>query len=185
MDILLLLVAALLLGYLDRLRGSDDYDLVRGVNGVDTLLQGLLVGFLAGVGGWWLLAFAVLWLIGERPGWGEPLGAHLHQKPMRADHLEWWQLGPLKKSPAMACLFRGILWGLPCLLLLPWQPQVAVVPVASGVAFALAPVVARQFHETEQWHWPLPPTEKGRWDKGEALRGWVLGLLLLGVYWGG
>ena len=172
-------LAVLLLGYLDRLRGSGGYGLVRGTNAPDTLLQGLLVAWLAGVDEPVpALACALLWLVGERPGWGEPLGAHLHRRAMRPEQLEWWQLGALKRSAALACLFRGMLWGLPCLALLPWAPQVALVPLASGLAFALAPLLARRLHATDQWRWPLPPTEKGRWDKAEALRGWLLGALL-------
>lgn len=180
---LVLAALAVLCGYLDRLRGSDAYDLTKGHNSVDTLVYGAVIGLMLNLPNPLVLgAFAVLWWIGEKPGWGEPLGSALHGRPMRMEKLEWWQVGPLAKSPQMACLARGILWGLPTLLLLPWTSAVAVMPVAMGFAFWLAPQIAAKLDPATQWTSPLPKTDKGIWDKGEAIRGWLLGAFLLLAY---
>lgn len=178
----LLILAALVVacGYLDRYRGSDRLNLRVGANSVDTLIYGLVAAILLDITFLPALAFAVLFWIGEKPGWGEPLGSVLHKRPMRPDQLEWWQVGPLAKSAEMACLLRGIIWGLPTLLLLPWAPQVSMVPVAMGIAFIAAPLLSRAWFTSEpQWVYPLPPTDKGLWDKAEAVRGWIFGALLL------
>lgn len=173
------LLLAALCGYLDRFRGSRVYDLRVAGYSVDALAYGLLAAILIGANDLWLaLACAVLFMLGEKLSYGEPWGALLHDRPMRAERLEWWQVGPLAKSAAMACLLRGLLWGAPCLLLLPWLPGVAAIPVSMGAAFVLAPLLARHC-DGDNWRWPLPPTDKWLWDKAEALRGWLFGGFLL------
>lgn len=176
------LLCVAVLGYLDRFRGSDRLDIKKAVNGIDTLVFGMVIALLIGVNSLLLAAaLAVLWLIGERPGWGEPIGTALHpERTMRPDHLEWWQIGLFARSVPMALLLRGLIWGAPTLILLPWVPAVATIPPAMAIAFFAAPYIARKFCSyATQWSWPLPPTDKGIWDKMEAIRGWLFGLLLL------
>ncbi|WP_232325175.1 hypothetical protein [Microbulbifer agarilyticus] len=177
----LLLSAGLVLacGYLDRLRGDGGRQLLPGTNALEMALYGLAAGWLCGVTDLWpLLGFALLFSLGERPGWGEPLGAWLYAKPMQPQLLEWWQLGPLATRPGLSCLVRGFLWGLPVWLLLPWAPQVWPVPLAMALAFWLAPLLAKRLEPWPGWP-PLPLTDGRRWEIGEALRGWCFAILLL------
>lgn len=178
MTLLLSIVVIFLCGLLDRLRGSDRYSIPvfgKGNSG-DTLLYAFAAAYLLGLEPSFYGVFGLLFLVGEATGYGEPWGAALNQRDMHAKDLEWWQKGVLAESVTGALAARGVIWGLPTLAIAYWQPQVVLLPVAMAIAFVMAPLVATKLDDVSQWK--FPPTDKGRWDKAECIRGWLVGAIL-------
>jgi len=119
------------------------------------------------IDGWGLLLIAA-YVLGEAPGWGCPLGAYLEDKPMHGWDLEWWQFGPLKRTPGPALVFRGLMWGAPIAgviwYLFDWHYAVVVL-----LAYAWSMITG-------------PMLASGNWERMESIRGaLVIVLICVGV----
>lgn len=131
-------------------------------------LYGAVLGYLIGLPVPLCIATSVLWWVGEKPGWGYPIGmavlgkvqhqwAHPDAKP------EKWQVGPLKNAPWASLIVRGAIWGLPATLLYPWAPEVPALPLAMAVAMPVGALFDR--------------VTGNRYKAGEFVRGGVMGLM--------
>ena len=137
MSITLVVVAAVACGILDRLRGSEAHGTLRAIG---TLIVGSILTMLA-AGDYTPFAMvgAFLWWLGEKPGWGAPMGMYFGSKPKSNHDYEKWQItDKLKKDRRLAVAVRGLMWGLPMLVLYSWVPQVVIIPPAMAIAFVLA-----------------------------------------------
>lgn len=155
----------LLSGPLDWLRGSD-------IRWCPTLVRSLAYGFglaiLLGSSHLWTWpVFAVLWAVGEAPGWGEPVGAILDRRPMRPGHLERWQVGPLKTNSWLAVTARGAIWAAPPALLALVDP----VYLASLGLLLIFPATLMLDRRKTLLTW--------NWQEWELLRGWSMGVVAL------
>lgn len=149
------------MGIMDHSRGTD--------NKIPKLIDMAIYGWLAAA----LLGrsfdalticITLLFMLGMSFAWGEPLGSALDDKPMRPDHTEWWQVGPLKTNAWLALIARGALWGVCLLPLLHWEPRVVTVIPAYAIAVPGAIVITRFV--------------KGDWMTQEYIRGWLGGTLI-------
>ena len=137
------------------------------------ILYGLAVAYLTGHGwdGWLTVAIVVGWMLGERPGWGAPIGEYRGiPDPDRVP--EWWQVAILRERPLWALIVRGAMWGLPVLVFSWWAGEIVWQPtVAMALAFPLAEVIYKRTLE------PLWPREwAGAWN--EVYRGSIFGVAL-------
>lgn len=150
---------------LDRLRG----DAKGPPKFLESIVYGLVIGFALGLpyDDWQLYAFGVLFAAGAAPGWGEPLGAVFDKRGMFPERLERWQVGPLAKNVPLALIARGIIWGLPVLILIPWHLDVIVVPVVYAFVFPIAAYVAYAIKKNKGW------------ELMEYLRGGLAALLII------
>lgn len=160
-------LAVLLCGFLDRMRGDPKHIVNRTV---EKLLYGLVAAWLTvGFGNYYIgTAFVVLFAMGSSPGWGEPLHSALYNKNMRRDHLERWQFGAMKDNIPLSLAFRGFLWGLPCVALIAWD-------MAALEALFMAPVFVSSVYITK-W------MDKNHgfediWAMNEIVRGLMFGVL--------
>jgi len=153
----------LLAGLLDWFRGSNN-------RWCPTALRSALYGFcLAAILGsehlWTWFAFTALWMLGEAPGWGEPVGAIYDLRDMRPDKLEWWQFGALKRNARFAVVVRGLMWGFPPALLGVIDP---VYCAALGMTFAFpAAILIDVRYNLITWNW----------QEGEIFRGLFMGVM--------
>ena len=137
------------------------------------LLYGWAVAALCGYGwdGWLTVAIVAGWVLGERPGWGAPIG-QARGVPDPDRRPEWWQVGPLRTHPWAALVVRGAMWGLPVLAFtaplgeVVWQPAVAM-----ALAMPAAELAAMRLPEPCR-----PRSWAGAWN--EVWRGLVFGALL-------
>lgn len=146
MNFTVMVVAALAVGLFDRCRGSDAGSTIRAIC---TLLSGSILTMLAaGEYTPFAMVGAFLWWLGEKPGWGTPMGMYSGFKPKPDHSYERWQIGDtLKKNYRLAVAVRGLMWGAPMLLLYQWMPTIVVVPLAMMCAFPIACELAeRQRH---------------------------------------
>ena len=140
------------------------------------LLYGWAVAALCGYpwDGWLTVAIMAGWVLGERPGWGAPIGQY-HGTPDPDRRPEWWQVGPLRTNPLAALFVRGAIWGLPVLLLTApfgvpvWQPLVAMT-----LAFPAAEWLAERISDPQK-----PKSWAGAWN--EFYRGGVFGAILAAI----
>lgn len=121
------------------------------------------------------LLLVAAYVLGEAPGWGEPLGAFLSGRPMRPEDLEWWQFGPFKRNAIAALALRGMMWGL---------PVAGVVGYLFGFGYAL--VVFWSFTAAMTWAADLARAiykdDPISWERGETIRGaLVIVFIALGV----
>ena len=114
-----------------------------------TLLYGMLIAISLGILDWTTIAAGVLFWIGEKPGWGEPFGAIIHDREMRSDKIEWWQVGVLRKSPYLASLARGLLWSVPLLPLAYFHIEFAYVIPLIGLSTMVAAQAAHIWYDEE------------------------------------
>lgn len=124
-------------------------------------LMGVLIAEHLGLSGWeyFLCAFGVY--VGEKFGWGRPLGEALDGYST-ADY-ERWQVGILKQ-PWIALTFRGALWGAFPALSGEWK----LIPIFA-VAMPLSVLIARRYQ-----------IERGNpWGSAEWFRGAIVGV---GIY---
>jgi len=137
MSITLVVVAAVACGIFDRVRGSDAGSTIRALC---TVLAGnVLVLLAAGEYTPFALVGGFLWWLGEKPGWGTPMGMYAGYDPAPTNSYEKWQVtDALKKNYRLAVAVRGLMWGAPMLVLYHWVPQVVVIPLAMAVAFPAA-----------------------------------------------
>ena len=137
------------------------------------ILYGWTVAALCGYAwdGWLTMAIILGWVLGERPGWGAPIGQY-HGTPDPDRKSEWWQIGPLRSHPFIALVVRGAMWGLPvlaftALLSIPvWQPMLAM-----AVAFPAAEWLVQRIPDP-----PWPKSWTGAWN--EFYRGGLFGAIL-------
>lgn len=157
---------------LDYLRGKDKH------RAVYKFFYGLVVCLVAGVTGWVLIPGAILFGLGISIGWGKPLGDGLRgQSIPTKEHYERWQIGPLRKSVHLALAARGILTGLPLILITYFHHWVWLkVALAFAVAFPLAVYLAYQIAVFRRKH-------VGDWNHQEILRGFIAVSLLGLMVW--
>lgn len=166
----------ILLGLLDRLRGSGD-DIVFGRELPGTLWaagMGLVVATMFGhTFDWAALVITLGVIFGARPGWGAPIGQVKGQPdPDREpERYQQWFGGFLWRHPWAALVFRGALWGIHTLPALYWDSRVWMIVVAFAAAMPLAEWLHLKFGEP-----PRPRSWHGAWN--EAYRGALVGLIL-------
>ena len=118
-----------------------------------------------------ILAAGILFNLGERPGYQGLIGQVLLGRPQTDPHS--WQIGYLKKAMGLALLTRGLLWALPILPLIYFEPGFVIFAGSLSIGCLLAPYVVKYL--------PLPETNvfqllnKFPWQ--EAMRGFLFGLL--------
>jgi hypothetical protein len=152
-----------LMGLLDRVRG-DSFGLSKGI---EQVIYGLFIAvYVINLDPFSSVAFAACFALGSSIGWGEPLGAYLHNIAMRQNNLEWWQVSILKTDVKLALIARGVLWGLPLILLsyLLNDESIALAGMAYMLAFPFAVFVAAK--------------EGKDWEFQEWLRGCLAGALI-------
>ena len=140
------------------------------------LLYGWAVAALCGYvwDGWLTMAIVAGWVLGERPGWGAPIGqVHGTEDPDREpEFYQRWFGGLLWRHPWSALAIRGAMWGLPVLAFTAllgepvWEPMVAM-----AVAMPAAELVAMWAPDP-----PRPASWRGAWN--ECYRGALCGALL-------
>ena len=132
------------------------------------LLYGAVLGYLLGLPPLWCAATSVLWWLGEKPGWGYPmgraiLGAAQHDLEHPNAKPERWQVGFLKGQPWLSLVVRGAMWALPVLPIGYWHPQAYAL---IGMAVVL-PAGALVDHFMR----------RGQWATGEWVRGALIGVI--------
>lgn len=162
---------AILLGPLDAARGGQ---FIRINAQLATLLYGAAIAVLLAHST--LEAILIVWLfvVGESAGWGCPLGMALSGKDDGCLR-EWWQVGPLTTRPWLALCVRGVLWGAP-LGTAGWlldNHAALLMPAVMALAMVAAPALVRA---SIGWR-----PAKHLWPMQEWLRGWLVGVLILGV----
>lgn len=181
----MVVIAILLCGLLDRARGGG-WPIVR--PSVWCISYGWVVAALCGFAwdGWFTAAIVLGWVIGERPGWGAPIGQIRRGGPRwtlppdpNPEYYQLWFGGFMHRHPLVALTFRGAVWGLPVLLLaLPfgevvWEPMAAML-------FAM-PVAEAAYYYLQRYDPPWPRSWRGAWN--EFYRGGLFGLVLWGLSW--
>jgi hypothetical protein len=170
------LLAVPLCAFLDRLRGDS-----RGFGGfAEAATMGLILSLLIAPLSWWSLAIAMAWAIGASTGWGTPLSAAIKQEPM-GPKFEWWQVGILKRSTYLALTVRGLMWGLPSLLLIAYLPNVWVLTLGMGIAFPLSCYLSTltPTYSFESSKWNFKGWCPNRWKLAEWLRGGLVALIVI------
>jgi hypothetical protein len=163
-----LILAFLVAGFADRLRG-DDYDLSPWRKAGDSAVYGLAVAVCLAPSTWWTYpVFIALWIAGASIGWGEPMGAALEGRSMERDRLEWWQFGFFARNAWAALALRGVIWGGCTLPLAVFDRRflfalamTGVMPLAAWIGKATGP--------------------KRSWVVQECVRGWLIAAVALAV----
>lgn len=171
--------------FLDRLRGSSR---PRWMPGLMWALRTALYGYaVAAVFGYWAdwstLAIVIGFVLGERPGWGYPMGQYrmgefLFRERYPSAEPEWWQLGRLKNNAELSLWVRGAMWGLPVSVfgfVVSGDWQLFWFAVAMTYAFYMAELTHSLFGDAHIW----PKSWSGAWN--EIYRGVYLGLMLVPV----
>ena len=116
-------------------------------------------------------------LLGSAPGWGEPLGSYILDRPQVEERLEWWQVGPLKTNITLSLLVRGFIWGLPIALVLSsfeYYLAGGTVLLAYTVSMLAAPwFISRKYYYRSAWD------ATTKWQMQEWLRGGLVMLALV------
>lgn len=148
--------------FCDRLRGG--MFKIPHCGTIFALVYGAVLGWLLDLPPEICAAVGLLWLAGERVGWGYPMGqavlgtdAHAIEHPQVKP--EKWQFGPLM-NPWLALVFRGALWAVPSLALSYWYPQVFVL-LFMALAMPAGALLDRTLTQ--------------KWVGGEWLRGAIMG----------
>ena len=162
-------------------------DRLRGMGAIPGLVANTMYALLPAYAlGFWSLGvaptllFIGCFVLGEAPGWGEPLGAALDDKLMAQHRLEWWQFGPLTYDEWWALVFRGAMWGVPFLVLGHWYHSAIWMLPAFTIVMPLAVWLVNFF--------PQMALEKDgkyksrKWEWQEYIRGGLMmALVLLGL----
>ena len=116
-------------------------------------------------------------LLGSAPGWGEPLGAYIVDRPQVKARLEWWQIGPLKTDITLSLLVRGFIWGLPIALVLSlfgYFLAGGTVLLAYTASMLAAPwFISRKYYLRSAWD------STKQWQMQEWLRGGLVMLIVV------
>ena len=150
----------------DRLRGGWSIA-PRWLHKLGGVTYGLLLGHLLELPTHLIPVFAALWWIGEKPGWGYPMGQALLGERHKVDYPlakpEWWQAGYLKNDPWDSLFIRGAMWALPCTLLAMYKHTVLYMLIVAPMAMVFGLFLEKH----------LTPNMKA---SGEAWRGGLMGL---------
>ena len=164
---MLYLIATLLGGYADRMRGTKGWTGTAGI-----LLYCLCLALVLNIQNpLVVMGFVLTFLVGESFGYGSPWSAVLHSRHPYTGS-EWWEVGVLKHDAPAGLIVRGALWGIPTLPLMYWEPQIIFFTISMMIAFPMAAIIGGRL-DSEWWPWYLPRVRKGVWDKAEAIRGWL------------
>ena len=169
-QIFIVFILAALAGILDRVRGSDESSIIRFVS---TFVVGVIIAYycLGTELDWKIMsASGLLWIAGERPGWGFPMGNFLYDDYPPTGTPEKWQNWSnfLIENSLVSLVLRGFMWGIPLLLLIPWGGIGFLAPAfAMAAAFPLACIVGRNLKS------------KNRWRAAEVLRGILMVLIVV------
>lgn len=172
MHVALEILAVVLCGLLDRVRGAPKPKIPDVIEGA---LYAVPVYYLiTGTLDWLFVPFAIAFWVGTVfGGWGHPINLALFGD-LRYDKdskPEWWQFGIFLSNPWAALALRGLMWGAPFIPLAYWLPEVLAVGFAFAVAMPLAVRLARFWRAFKH-------TDAGLWAKQEYIRGWLVGLIL-------
>lgn len=115
---------------------------------------------------WLTFPIGLLLVAGASSGLSEPLGALMYKREMNPAEYEWWQFGWLKKSPLLATVFRGFMWGLPVSLLGYFDHSLVWTLPAYMIAMPTSVLISRQWL-------------KGDWEYMEFIRGLLAGALFV------
>lgn len=166
-------VAALLCGPLDRLRGHERH--ILGQRALDKLAYGAALALALGVRDpltGVVLAGLLVWSMS--PGWGDSMGAIVERRPMDPARREWWMVGRARTDPHLALVCRGVVWGLAGVPVAIWQGDARYLALIPIYALAMpAAMVARR------WAWWR--FERDAYGRCEWLRGWLAGFAALAV----
>lgn len=161
------LIAVVLSGFLDRVRG-DAWHLL-GYRTVDKLALGYCMSVVAGFPFDLLVTPLIVaaMMVGMSWGWGEPMGAAIVGRDMKPEKLEWWQVSVLKTNVWAALAARGALWGLPVGMVGAFVAPSLMwfVPIYT-LAFPLSVVIGKKFGVDKAWEY------------SEYTRGWVAASLV-------
>lgn len=160
------LIAILLAGVLDRIRGDAWHFFGKRI--VDKLFLGYCMAVVAGFAADPIITplITVAMMIGMSWGWGAPMGAALSGQPIAQNELEWWQFGPLTTNAWAAVSFRGAMWGAPVALGGFLAPALIWFVPAYAIAFPLSILIAKRAPFGDSW------------ATSELLRGWIAALLI-------
>lgn len=142
---------------------------------------GAMLAALAGVDWQFWPVVAVLWWLGEKPGWGYPMGwAIVGRSPDEWDTTphgpESWQIGWLSFMPYTSLAVRGAIWACPCLLVAWWQPDILKL-LAMAIAMPLSAyaggLASRRFGDRSEI-----AVDVDGWAIAEITRGGLCGLMV-------
>jgi len=120
--------------------------------------------------------FAVLFTLGSRPGWGQPMGEALGGKP--SPTYEKWQVGVLRENVTAALAVRGVIWAAPVLPLAYFNTDVVFLLPALVVGFTAGPYIAKAVIKNDP---PLLKNLKKRWAWSEIITGVITTGLYVGI----
>ena len=140
----------LLSGLCDWIRGGHNYE-SRILELAAKFGYGAVLGYLGGCPLYLLPAVSVLFWLGEKPGWGYPLGYALEGHPPEEKwpdaKLEWWQPEYLRHKPYISLTLRGLMWGVPTLALTYWWHLAPILAVSMGIAMPLSIPIAKSINK--------------------------------------
>ena len=135
--------------------------------------QGAVLAYLALCPYWLLPVAAVLFWLGEKPGWGYPIGMAYHDNDLSHDKTphgpEWWQPQFTYNRPYLALALRGVIWGLPLWVLSYWWHYAVFISVSMAISMPLSVYLAK----------PLKRTNYGTFH--EQIRGFLSAALLVPI----
>ncbi|MHB1176060.1 MAG: hypothetical protein ACYCZJ_13155 [Sulfuriferula sp.] len=114
---------------------------------------------------WLTLPIMLAIIAGASPGLSQPMGALLNGGTDQGEP-ERWQVGMLKTNALLACIVRGVMWGLPVSLLAYFDHRLIWALPAYAIAFPGAILVARYLLKSD-------------WEKAEFLRGGIAASLFI------
>ena len=165
MTITMTILAVLLCGFFDRMRG-DPRDVISRT--FEKVAYGLCVGWLllGHDNPYALAAFAAFFAIGVSPAWGAVIGAVLYKQKMQGE--AWWQAGKLKYSIFPALVVRGLIWAAPCALVGFYDLDALWSIPAITIAFTASPYITIVIDDKYDL--------KDIWATNEIVRGLMLGV---------
>ena len=159
---------AILLAYLDKLRGSSQ----RMFKSDGILIYGWVLAAILGHE-WDALTLPLVLAakLGEAPAWGGPLGAVLDGTP--PSRKEWWQFADMSDFPTLSLGVRGLMWGMPMALLAYFDPKLLAMPLI----YALAMPLSAWIGHWSRGHYPRWMGTGDPWARHEWVRGLIVGVL--------
>ena len=170
-------ILPLITGIIDKVKGGHR---IKALSDITGYIYGLVLVYVLTLNLWLGLAGAVLWWLGEKPGWGRPIGFLIDRTPRDPDDYERYERWLVKAGVSDTWLMktvsgavfslavRGLMWALPVSLLAWWNPAVLWL-LFTAVTLPTAFYVASE----------LPSIVKRKWSWGHFINGFLLGLVCL------